>query len=171
MNAWLRQPSTPVAACRALVTLGDITWRRGRYDDAIGVLERAAELAVSEDEVADVANSRSYVLDLAGRPGEAWQVLVDAADRVGPERHDLLDSQAAILSLLAGRSRETQEAVDRVLAAHGGDRDSLELLVRFRVDYADVYALAMLGRFDEATSTATDACHVHRRPSGGADAA
>ena len=141
----------------ALVTLGDITWRRGRYEDAIGVLERAAELAVSEDEIADVANSRSYVLELAGRPGDAWQVLVEAADRVGPDRHDLLDSQAAILSLLAGRSREAQEAVARVLAAHEGDRDSLELLVRFRVDYAEVFALAMLGRFDDATRIATDA--------------
>lgn len=141
---------------RAQVTLGDITWRRGRVDDALAILGDAAATAVAEDEIAEVANSRSYVLELAGRPSEAWQVLLDAGERVGPEQHDLLDSQAAILSVLAGRPRETLEAVSRVLSAHD-HRTSLDLLVRIRVDYAEAFALAMLGRFDEATQAATAA--------------
>lgn len=139
----------------ALVVRADATWRQGRYDEALEVLADAAVLARGEQEVADVADSRAYVLDLAGRPGEAWQVLTDAAARVGPERRDLLDSQAAILSILAGRAPQALDTAQRVVAAHGGDRSALPVLVRVRADYAATFALALLGRYDEACATAS----------------
>ena len=142
------------AGVGAMIIAGNAAWRQGRHDEALELMGRAAELALDEQEVADVADAHAYVLEVAGRPSDAWQVLTVAAERVEGPRRDLLDSQAAILSTLAGRSRDTLQAVASVRSRAASRAGPLPPLVRLRIDYAETFALGLQGRYEEAEELA-----------------
>ena len=133
------------AGVPAQVTLASATWRQGGHDDALAVLEDATRTAETEDEIALVADTRAYVLEMAGRPAEAWRVLTEAGARVADDRRYLLDSQASILSTLAGRAIQTQTTVDGVRQRLASAGVTPSPLVRLRIDYAETFACALRG--------------------------
>lgn len=140
----------------AFVLLAEVSFRRGELDRAVGLLARAADLAETDEHVASVADARAHVLDLSGRPGEAWEVLEEAQGRVStPELVESLAGRAAVLMLFAGRMPEALAAVSRILAAVGGDRGALAPRQRLRCDYVEPIALALSGRGDEAVEVST----------------
>lgn len=119
-----------------------------RIDEAAAHLDRAAAVAASDDEIAEVALARGNLLYFrAGRPREASEVLLEAIERIGDagwrdELHALLVLFRAGAGELRGVAESGRRIIDRPEAR---PRTVVHTLVFSSI------ANVMLGRFADAT--------------------
>lgn len=131
----------------AAIALAEAEFRTGDVSSALEVLASAAREAVSDEDIAGVADTRAHVLCLAGRSAQAFEVLEAARRQVCPEAAVQIAGRTAVLMIQnAGRPREALIAVDELQAAHGGRREDMPLKVRMRADYVATLALPLVGR-------------------------
>jgi DNA-binding CsgD family transcriptional regulator len=92
---------------RQLTAAAENAWLAGRFERAAVLLERAGPMVTEPLERAEVDRWRGLVDMIAGRPADAWQVLLEAATDVAPSNGE------RALDLLN---------VASVAAAYAGDR-------------------------------------------------
>lgn len=137
------------ADCRSDLVLGRALTTQQRVDEARTHLERAAEAAASDAEVAEVALARGDLLYFrAGLPDEAARVLVDAIDRIDDAAwRDELHALLVLFRAGAGELRGVAESGRRIVDRPGArPRTVVHTLVFSSI------ANVMLGRFADASA-------------------
>lgn len=135
----------------AAISLAEAEFRTGDVSASLDILARAAQEAVSDDDIAGVADTWAHVLCLAGRSAQAFEVLEDARRRVSADAAEQIAGRTAVLMIQnAGRPREALLAVDELCAAHGGRREAMSLKTRMRADYVATLALPLVGRSEQS---------------------
>ena len=137
--------------------LGETLFSAGRHQEAEKLFAELMPTCTTDEEVAMIVNARGYNLGvLIGDEAAASAVVEDAlATMTSPvARHRLLIRQA-VNDLYAGRLRATLAKSDELLT-------SPDAVTVRRGHHVRSIALALLGRTDEAVSTAYRALEQHR---------
>ena len=149
---------------QAGIVLGEAEFFSGRTQEAEAVLAGLIPLAASDAELASVANARAHNFgNLMGDPAAAAAVLDEALAAItDPAARLRLSGRAAMNRLFAGEP-------EAALAAVAASLDSDDPEVACRSSYISSFALAVMGRSQEAVAIARRGLEMHRRwrPSGG----
>ena len=148
------------AGVAAGLVLGETEFAAGRHEEAEKLFVTLMQRCRTDEETAMIASARAYNLGvLMGDEVAARVVTEDALSTVvTPEARDRLLVRQATSDLYAGRLRHTLSETDELLT-------SPDVVTMRRARHLRSIALALLGRTDEAVSTAYKALEQQRASS------
>lgn len=162
-----REVGDVVREAQALEKLGWVLWTVGRYDEALGALDRAAEMqhrAGNLDAEGQIAAKIGWALSQAGKPEEGisrLQIAVERLEDEGPSPALVALYNALVhLFVRQGRTQDIITAAERASALAGVIGDDH---VWVQGELNREMALSLQGRFDDALRVLEDLIPVAER--------